>query len=110
MSKWVKITVAIPDHDFVQQIKVGGKKLCFIKHERKLYAVENSCPHAGGALSGGWCKEGKIVCPLHRYEYDLKSGRGAPGQGDYIDVYPLEERPDGVYVRLKESFWKRIFG
>ena len=106
---WVKIDFVIPEHDFVKQIKVKDKKLCLIKNEGEIYIVQNSCPHAGGILSGGWCKEGKIVCPIHRYEYDLINGRGADGQGDYIDVYPVEIRPDGVYVGLKESIWQRFF-
>lgn len=108
--KWIKIDGPVPEHDFVQQIKVDGKKLCLIKHQDKLHVVQNTCPHAGGILSGGWCKDGKIVCPLHRYEYDLKNGRGAPGQGDYIDIYPVNVKADGIYVGLKEGFWKRLFG
>lgn len=107
---WVKVDVVVPDHDFVQLIKVNHKKLCLIKHNDKIHVVQNSCPHAGGILSGGWCKAGKIVCPIHRYEYDLDSGRGAEGQGDYIDIYPVEERADGIYVGFKERLWKRFFG
>lgn len=107
--EWFKVDIELPDHDLVEQIKVNGKKLCLIKHQEKVYVIQNTCPHAGGILSGGWCKEGHIVCPIHRYEYNLSTGRGAPGQGDYIDIYPTEQREDGLYVGLKESWWKRIF-
>lgn len=106
---WVKIEMVIPAEDFVEQIKVDGKKLCLIRHQQKMYVVQNTCPHAGGILSGGWCKEGNIVCPIHRWQYNLTTGRGAEGQGDYINVYPVEERTDGVYVGFKESLWKRFF-
>ena len=107
--EWFKVDIELPDHDLVEQIKVNGKKLCLIKHQEKVYVIQNTCPHAGGILSGGWCKEGHIVCPIHRYEYNLSTGRGAPRQGDYIDIYPTEQREDGLYVGLKESWWKRIF-
>jgi nitrite reductase/ring-hydroxylating ferredoxin subunit len=107
--KWVKIEIPIPAEEFVKQIELNGKKLCLIRHQQKLYVVQNSCPHAGGILSGGWCKEAHIVCPIHRYEYNLTTGRGAPGQGDYIDIYPTEQRKDGVYVGMKESLWQRFF-
>ena len=106
---WFKVEVSIPDHDFIEQIKLNGKKLCLIKNQQQIYVVQNTCPHAGGILSGGWCKEGKIVCPIHRYEYDLLTGRGAEGQGDYINIYPIELREDGLYVGFKESLWKRFF-
>lgn len=108
--KWIKLLIDIPADDFVTQIKLEGKKLCLIRHNGKLYVVENTCPHAGGILSGGWCKNGHIVCPIHRREYNLITGRGAPGQGDYIDTYPLEERSDGIYVGVNETFWQRFFG
>lgn len=107
--EWFKVEVELPEDDVVEQIKVNGKKLCLVKHEQKIYVVQNTCPHAGGILSGGWCKEGHIVCPIHRYEYSLATGRGAPGQGDYIDIYPTELREDGLYVGMKESWWKRMF-
>ena len=106
---WFKVEVSIPDHDFIEQIKLNGKKLCLIKNQQQIYVVQNTCPHAGGILSGGWCKEGKIVCPIHRYEYDLLTGRGAEGQGDYINIYPIELREDGLYVGFKESLWQRFF-
>lgn len=109
MLKWHKITAEIPEQDFVQQINVDGKKLCMIKDKGNLYVVQNTCPHAGGTLSGGWCKNGYLICPVHRYEYNLRTGRGAEGQGDYIDIYPLEHRPDGLYVGLKVNWLKRLF-
>jgi 3-phenylpropionate/trans-cinnamate dioxygenase ferredoxin subunit len=85
-------------------ILVDGKKFCAVKHGNEVVVTQPYCPHAGAGLSGGWCKDGKLVCPFHRYEYDLKTGRGAPGQGDYIDIYPTEAREDGIYLGLREKF------
>ena len=108
--KWHKIEEELPAEDFVLAVKVDGKKLCIVRHEARLFAVQNTCPHAGGILSGGWCKNGYLVCPIHRWEYNLENGRGATGQGDYINTYPVESRTDGVYIGLKESLWKKFFG
>ena len=107
--KWYKVEMTLPDGDFVKMLSIAGKKLCLVRNEGELYLVQNSCPHAGGVLSGGWCVKRHLVCPIHRYEYDLTTGRGAEGQGDYIDTYPVETREDGIYIGLKESLWKRIF-
>lgn len=108
--KWFKIEEMLPEEDFVRQIKVNGKKLCVVRDHKKLYAVQNSCPHAGGILSGGWCKNGYLICPIHRWEYHLGTGRGAQGQGDYIDIYPVEERENGIYIGFQEGWLKRFFG
>lgn len=107
--KWIKLNIEFTEEDFVKMIKLEGRKICLVKYHNKIHAVQNTCPHAGGILSGGWCKDGNIVCPIHRYEYNLETGKGLAGQNDYIDVYPVEEREDGFYVGLKESFWKRMF-
>lgn len=111
MLKWYKIDTEIPEADFVKQIEVAHRKLCLVKDQGTLYAMQNTCPHAGGILSGGWCKKGHLVCPIHRWEYNLQTGRGATGQGDYIDVYPLDLKPNGeVYIGIKENWLKRLLG
>ncbi|MEJ2880868.1 Rieske (2Fe-2S) protein [Pedobacter sp. GR22-6] len=106
---WHKIETDIPEQDFVKQIQINGKKLCLLRHRERLFVVQNSCPHAGGILSGGWCRNGHLVCPIHRWEYNLENGRGAAGQGDYIDIYPIETREDGIYVGFRESWIKKLF-
>ena len=108
--KWIKLDIQLPENDFVGMVIVNGHKRCLIQHHREIYLIQNTCPHAGGLLSGGWCENDHIVCPIHRWSYHLKTGRGAEGQGDAIDIYPVEKRTDGVYVGIKESLWKRLFG
>jgi nitrite reductase/ring-hydroxylating ferredoxin subunit len=38
---------------------------------------------------------------VHRYKYDVKTGKGL--QGDFVETYPTELRNDGVYVGLKSD-------
>jgi len=104
--QWHKIFEAdiLTQSDFVKQITVKGKKFCAIKNNDQIVVTQAYCPHAGAGLAGGWCEKGKLVCPFHRYEYDLQTGRGAPGQGDYIEIYQTEIKEDGVYLGLKEKF------
>ena len=108
--EWHKIAMEIPEAEFVKQVLVAGKKLCLVRHKNEFFVVQNYCPHAGGVLSGGWCENGQLVCPIHRWTYDLHTGRGAAGQGDYIEKYPVEQRPDGIYVGFKKSWMKKLFG
>lgn len=108
--RWYKIERDIPEGDFVMQVHVAGKKLCLLRHEQNLHLVQDTCPHAGGTLSGGWCKNGKLICPLHRYAYDLETGRGAEGQGDYINTYPLRVDNDGLFAGFSQSLFSRFFG
>lgn len=92
---------------FIKRVKVGGKVLCLVSYDGEVFALGARCPHAGGDLTQGWCKEGKLVCPVHRYSYDLKTGKGSPGQNDYINNYPVEIRDSFIYIGIT-SFWERF--
>lgn len=105
---WYKI----PDFQFtsepiIKKVKVNGKGIILVGYESNVYALSSTCPHAGAELSGGWCKDGKLICPIHRYAYDIQTGKGDPGQNDFVDVYPVEVREDGVYIRIT-SFLEKV--
>lgn len=76
-------------------------------YEGKIFALSAKCPHAGGDLTQGWCKEGKLVCPVHRYTYSLETGKGSEGQNDYIDSYPVEVKDGEIFVGIT-PFWERF--
>lgn len=102
---WYKVAeTAVLLTPFLTKVSAGGKQLCLVNADKGLYAVAATCPHAGADLSKGRCEDGKIICPFHRYQYDLNTGRGAPGQNDFIRTYAVEQRGDGVYVEIKSFF------
>ena len=106
--EWYQVPgIPLTGQPFVKKAKAGGKTICLVGYEDKIYALSARCPHAGGDLTQGWCKEKKLICPVHRYSYDLDTGKGSAGQNDYIDTYPVEIRDDGVYVGIS-SFWEKF--
>ena len=91
----------------VRTIEIENKLICLARLADAYYAVDDKCPHAGARLGLGKCSEdGKVICPIHRYQYDLKTGRGLPQQGDYVNTYPIETRVDGVYIGLEKKWWQ----
>lgn len=107
--KWVKIDSQLIDGMAIQKVKANKTEICLIDNNGQLSACRAKCPHAGADLSGGWLAGNQIVCPFHRHHFDLDNGRGAPGQGDYLAVYEVEKREDGVYVQLPEKWWMGLF-
>jgi nitrite reductase/ring-hydroxylating ferredoxin subunit len=102
---WYKVAdTANLSTSFLIKVNAGGKQLCLINTNEVLYAVAGTCPHAGADLSKGWCEDGQLICPFHRYKYDISTGRGAPGQNDFIRTYAVELRDDGIYVEVKSYF------
>lgn len=107
--KWYKVLdTGNLKYPFILKAKAGSTPVCLVGVDNEVHALAAKCPHAGADISQGWCKDGKLVCPYHRYSYDIFTGRGSPGQGDYIKTYLVEMRQDGVYVGVK-SIWD-VFG
>ena len=108
-----KIADHLNELDFAQNniavVEVKGKKICIGRHNEDAFAFAYKCPHAGGILADGFIDAlGNVVCPLHRYKYDMKNGRNVSGEGYYMSNWPLEIRDDGVYVGFEEK--KGLFG
>ncbi|HLG02229.1 MAG TPA: Rieske 2Fe-2S domain-containing protein [Bacteroidia bacterium] len=86
---------------------VAGKKIIVVKTQTGIFAMEEKCPHNGFSLAAGMCTEDgeAIVCPLHRYAFDFKTGRCKNGSGGAARVFPIETRDDGIYIGVPETQW-----
>ncbi len=110
--KWVKIA-AIPSNgkplianNTVARLAIEGKVLYLANLNGQYYAGDARCPHAGGAIDKGWLDEnGNIVCPLHRFCFDLQTGRNTQGEGFTVQTYPIEEKEDGYFIGFPITKW-----
>lgn len=105
---WHKVADHINEIDFAEnniaEMEVGGKKICIGKFKDAVFAFAYKCPHAGGMLVDGYIDAiGNIVCPQHRYKYNLKNGFNVSGEGFYLKNWPAEIRDDGVYIGFEQS-------
>ncbi|AGC45787.1 Rieske family iron-sulfur cluster-binding protein [Myxococcus stipitatus DSM 14675] len=49
------------------------------------FTVQRFCPHQGADLSEGWVEEGRyLVCPRHRWRFDLEDGGRCPTNGSTL--------------------------
>ncbi|MBU3662540.1 MAG: Rieske 2Fe-2S domain-containing protein [Bacteroidetes bacterium] len=88
-------------------VEVEGKRICLVRLPEGYFAIDDKCPHAGARLGSGKCTpEGMVICPVHRYQYNVKTGKGLPQQGDYVNHYPVETRKDGVYIGFEKKWWQ----
>lgn len=90
--------------------EVGGKKITLAKRGDKVFACAYKCPHASGILADGFIDAtGNIVCPLHRYKFNLATGRNVSGEGYHLKVYAVEEREAGLFIGFEENNWFNLF-
>lgn len=84
------------------ELEIAGKKICISLHKDQLHACTAKCPHASGKLADGHIDAlGNIVCPVHRYRFNLQNGRNSSGEGYYLKTYPIEKRAEGIFVGIE---------
>ncbi|QDU83550.1 Naphthalene 1,2-dioxygenase/salicylate 5-hydroxylase system, ferredoxin component [Planctomycetes bacterium Pla163] len=52
-----------------------GRDVLLVRLDGEVHAIDNQCPHAAAFIADGALVEGKfLVCPLHNYRFDPKTG------------------------------------
>lgn len=111
---WHKVADHINEINFADNnigvVQLQGKKICIGKIKEVISAFAYKCPHAGGLLADGHIDAlGNIICPLHRYKYNIQNGSNVSGEGYYLKHWPVELKDDGVYVGVEERNWSGLF-
>ena len=101
--QWYRIANSFQDirlqENGIGVYEAGEKKICVARYNEEWFAFNYKCPHASGILADGYVDAiGNVVCPVHRYRFNLRTGRNS--EGYFLKVYLLEGREDGVYVRV----------
>lgn len=62
-------------------VEISGFQLAAFLQEGEVRVLDNTCPHAGGNLSGGVVEDGCVLCPWHFWAFRLDNGqlRDLPG-------------------------------
>jgi nitrite reductase/ring-hydroxylating ferredoxin subunit len=68
--------------------------MAVFKNNGQLYGIQNICPHEGGQLCNGWIEGGEVVCPLHGYKFDLKTGACSTDPKLKVRVFKLVGQGD----------------
>lgn len=85
-------------------IDMEGKSICITNFNGRWFAFAHSCPHAGAPLDQGCIdSRGNVICPFHNYKFNITSGKFANFEGYHLRTYPVELRPDGVFIGIKKE-------
>ena len=95
------LTLEWPENNLLE-LEVDGQKFTLGKWKDGYYAFASKCPHASGRMAQGYINpRGQVVCPLHRYSFDMKNGRNTSGEGYFLKTYPIELRDGGLFIGFK---------
>ena len=94
MSRWVDVG-ALDEMEFDpgHPVRVEGRWLAVFPSGGGYRVIDNACPHASAPLCDGTLLNGKVVCHLHLWEFDLETGAcdaGAAGAGSIATVVAIK--------------------
>lgn len=80
---------------------VEGRPVLLVKVEGRIYAYENRCAHRGLPLGGGRLDGHVLTCPVHEWQYDVRTGHGVNPNGARLRAVPLRIEADDVWVDVE---------
>lgn len=83
----------------IREVQLGDKKICVVRIGSDFFAFEALCPHRLASLSEGTVTSfGEVVCPLHHYRFDLKTGAIQSGDCRDLQCYSTEITSSGLVI------------
>jgi nitrite reductase (NADH) small subunit len=80
-----------------------GEDVVLLRRGDEVLAVSNICPHQGGSICDGWAEGDILVCPLHGWEFDSRSGACMTIPGERIPAYAASIENGDVYLERKSD-------
>src|SRR5215472_13930476 len=73
---WQRVaSISEIDADGVLGVDVDGSPVALYRLGNEVFATAGICTHALALLSDGFVEDGKIECPLHQGQFDIRSGK-----------------------------------
>jgi nitrite reductase/ring-hydroxylating ferredoxin subunit len=88
----------------IKKVKVGDRSIALVRMKDEFYAFSSTCPHRGASLIEGSINGiGEIICPLHQYRFDIKTGQVKSGSCGELEVFPCELSEVGLKITLPDQ-------
>lgn len=77
--------------------------MLLVREDGQLYALANTCSHAGGPLNEGEFADGCVVCPWHASSFRLADGSIVRGPASTPQpAYHIRIRDGKIEVRSRD--------
>ena len=80
-----------------------GRGIALFNVGGELFALDNTCPHAGGPLGEGTLQGDLVRCPWHGWKFNVRTGRCVKNPIDEwaASCFPLRVENGTIQVALK---------
>ncbi|MSR81893.1 MAG: carboxymuconolactone decarboxylase [Candidatus Latescibacteria bacterium] len=77
---------------------VGHRQLAVFNVGGEILATANACVHQGGYLGDGFLDGEVVICPLHGWQFNVRSGACITRPGQQVKAYEVRVREGQVEV------------
>ncbi len=97
------------EEEAIQEVPKGTTRKLVVKnkgylliHSNNGFSVSNElCPHQRASLVKGTLNNfNEIICPLHEYRFNLKTGAEASNKCGSLTLYQIAVKSDGLYIEI----------
>jgi nitrite reductase (NADH) small subunit/3-phenylpropionate/trans-cinnamate dioxygenase ferredoxin subunit len=81
-------------------VEVDTKLIAVFLDKGQYFAIDDTCPHMGASLSGGYVENGVVTCPWHAWRFRLADGAWADYTRIKIGCYPVRVVGDEIQVQV----------
>lgn len=86
-----------------KRVIAGTDEIALFRVDGKVCAVSNMCPHQKfQKLHDGLVKDGTVMCPMHGWTYDIRTGRSTNASG-VLKVYPVQIVNGNVILEMEDD-------
>jgi len=85
-------------------VEVQGVWIALFNVDGSFYAVDNTCPHAGGPLGEGYLEGHVVECPWHGWQFNVQTGERPENPNITVACCPVRIEGNQVQVALPENF------
>lgn len=80
-------------------VQVGTKLVALFCVGGQYHAIDDTCPHMGASLSGGYVEQGIVTCPWHGWRFRLGDGAWADNPRLKIGCYQVRVEGDQIQIQ-----------
>ena len=83
-------------------ITINRKPIAVFRVGDRYFAIDDTCPHMGASLSGGYVNDGIVTCPWHFWRFRLTDGAWADNPRIKTGSYPVHIVGDEIKVEVPD--------
>lgn len=83
----------------MRRCEVGDRAYVVFNVDGTYYAAQDVCPHKGAPLSAGDLEGDVVICPLHAWEFNVRTGE-CVSMPEWPSLAPCSVQVDGDLLRL----------